>query len=544
MNQPFDYRKYFDAAIEQIEQLRAAKAMPLTHQSLGWKAVQSQAVTNIGSEEWERYVDIMFEAKKITKKCIFTIIFWLLRERASKCKVLAPKSKLLKDAGIPLAFIDMQDNCLLVVTDKEPDIVIESDHNVPENIAALMKNTGAKSFKRVYLLHDYAYLQYLKHVVNTDDPGHGCNAYSLSWLFDTYFDTDEYGVFREELDRYKKLIDEYLGYAIVRMLNNAALEKFRVITEKEILRFEYSKVESIVVTNKKANPPKRYILESDEYTKMRQQFLDHHKYKVLFGQSDFAESLITAEWLRDSMQKAQAIDLTVIGTGYFKAAEQLLYSLAKLRFPNVSEEETIGNFAYRYDNNPKLFHAHLLSTTRKYVCESIYTYADLRNRYFHKHNIHDPAIIEEIRTSTFLLFFLLLGSLKLSGTDLKMLGAPNLHDYSDYDKLCDYVALHPYDLFCIEPDGLPEQWTKSIEPEDIPNQFRRENISRCMYFSILGSDSIQRISKENLPERFWIGKLDFKQTESFTFKLIKETLLFEHGRYVGPDLADEQDFDY
>lgn len=59
---------------------------------------------------------------------------------------------------------------MLVVTDKEPDIVIESDHNVPENIAALMKNTGAKSFKRVYLLHDYAYLQYLKHVVNTDDP--------------------------------------------------------------------------------------------------------------------------------------------------------------------------------------------------------------------------------------------------------------------------------------------------------------------------------------------------------------------------------------
>ena len=72
---------------------------------------------------------------------------------------------------------------------------------------------------------------------------------------------------------------------------------------------------------------------------------------------DFAESLITAEWLRDSMRKAHAIDLTVIGTGYFKAAEQLLFSLAKLRFSNVDEKETFGNFAHRYQKNQKLlFH--------------------------------------------------------------------------------------------------------------------------------------------------------------------------------------------
>lgn len=106
------------------------------------------------------------------------------------------------------------------------------------------------------MLHDYAYLQYIKHIVDTDDPGHGCGAYSLSWLFDTYFGEGEYLYFKEALSIYKKRVDELLGYAIVRVLNRSALDKFRMITEKELMKFNYAQVDAIpVISKKRISPP-------------------------------------------------------------------------------------------------------------------------------------------------------------------------------------------------------------------------------------------------------------------------------------------------
>ena len=319
-----------------------------------------------------------------------------------------------------------------------------------------------------------------------------------------------------------------------------------MITEKELLKFNYAQVDTIpVISEKKNQPPKPCSLEPGEYGKMQRQFIANCKYKVLLGQSDFAESLITAEWLRDSMRKAQAIDLTVIGTGYFKAAEQLLYCLAKLRFSDVDEKETFGNFAYRYQKNQKLFfHKDLLPTTREYVYESIYSYAKLRNGYFHKHNIHDPNRIEEIRTATFLLVFLLLGSQKLSGTDLAVLGTPALHNYGEFDKFCDYVGFHSNDYFCLEPDGFPEQWVQPVEMASIPASIKEAVTSRCLYFFNLSTKKVFRVTEENLPKRIWIGKLDIKQTDQISLDLVKEKLLFESGRYTIPALVDEFGFEY
>lgn len=546
MVQPFDYNKYFDMAIEQIQQLRSPHAIPLTHQTLGWRIIQSQAMTNIGGDEYDRFAAIVPGARAVTHNCILNVLWQLLREKAPQCKLIPPNSEQLSKAGIHFAFIDTVSNCLVVVTDKEPDILCVADDYIPDGVAQLLRATGVPSYKHVYLLHDYAYLQYIKHIVDTDDPGHGCGAYSLSWLFDTYFGEGEYLYFKEALSIYKKRVDELLGYAIVRVLNRSALEKFRMITEKELLKFNYAQVDTIpVISEKKNQPPKPCSLEPGEYGKMQRQFIANCKYKVLLGQSDFAESLITAEWLRDSMRKAQAIDLTVIGTGYFKAAEQLLYCLAKLRFSDVDEKETFGNFAYRYQKNQKLFfHKDLLPTTREYVYESIYSYAKLRNGYFHKHNIHDPNRIEEIRTATFLLVFLLLGSQKLSGTDLAVLGTPALHNYGEFDKFCDYVGFHSNDYFCLEPDGFPEQWVQPVEMASIPASIKEAVTSRCLYFFNLSTKKVFRVTEENLPKRIWIGKLDIKQTDQISLDLVKEKLLFESGRYTIPALVDEFGFEY
>lgn len=546
MVQPFDYSKHFNVAIEQIQQLRSPHATSLTHQTLGWRIIQSQAITNVGGDEYDRFAAIIPGARAVTHNCILNVLWQLLREKAPQCKLIPPKSEQLRNAGIHFAFIDTASNCLVVVTDKEPDILCVADDYIPDGIAQLMRATGIPNYKHIYLLHEYAYLQYIKHTVDTDDPGHGCGAYSLRWLFDTYFGEGEYPYFQEALSIYKKRVDELLGYAIVRVLNRSALEKFRMITDKELLKFNYAQVETItVISEKKNQPPKPCSLEPGEYEKMQRQFIANCKYKVLLGQSDFAESLITAEWLRDSMRKAQAIDLTVIGTGYFKAAEQLLYCLAKLRFSDVDEKETFGNFAYRYQKNQKLFfHKDLLPTTREYVYESIYSYAKLRNGYFHKHNIHDPNRIEEIRKATFLLVFLLLGSQKLSGTDLAALGTPTLHNYSEFNILCDYVEFHSHDYFCLKPDGFPDQWVQPVEMANIPASIKGAATSRCLYFFSLSTKKIFRVTEENLPKCIWIGKLDIKQTTQISLDLVKEKLLYESGRYTIPALVDESDFEY
>lgn len=546
MSQPFNYNKLFDVAIEQIMQLRSPHATPLTHQTLGWHIIQSQAITNIGGDEYDRFTAIVPGARAVTHNCVLNVLWQLLREKAPQCNLIPPKSELLNNSRIHFAFVDSEKSCLVIVTDKEPDILCVADDHVPEGVAQLMRATGVHSYKHVYLLHDYAYLQYVKHTVDTEDPGHGCGAYSLNWLFDTYFGEGEYLLFKEALLTYKKQVDEILGYALVRVLNSSALEKFRMITEKELLKFNYAQVETItVISEKKNQPPKPCNLEPGEYDKIRRQFIAKVKYKVLLGQSDFAESLITAEWLRDSMRKAQAIDLTVIGTGYFKAAEQLLYNLAKLRFSDADEKETFGNFAYRYQKNQKLFfHGDLLPSTREYVYESIYSYAKLRNGYFHKHNIHDPNRIEEIRTATFLLMFLLLGSQKLSGTDLAALGTPALHNYSEFNKLCDYVEFHSHDFFCLEPDGFPDQWVQPVEMASIPASIKGAVSSRCLYFFNLSAKKIFRVTEENLPKRVWIGKLDIKQTDQISLDLIKEKVLYENGRYSVPALVDESGFAY
>ncbi len=546
MSQPFDYKKYFDVALKQIQQLRSPHATPLTHQTLDWRIIQSQAITNIGGDEYDRFAAIVSSARDVTHNCILNVLWQLLREKAPQCKLIPPKSEQLSNAGIHFAFVDTVNNCLVIVTDKEPDILCVADDYIPDGVAQLLRKTGVPSYKHVYLLHDYAYLQYIKHTVNTDDPGHGCGAYSLSWLFDTYFGEGEYLLFKEALRVYKKRVDGLLGYAIVRVLNRSALEKFRMIIEKELLKFNYAQVETItVISGKKNQPPKPCALEPGEYEKLQRQFITNYKYKVLLGQSDFAESLITAEWLRDSMRKAQAIDLTVIGTGYFKATEQLLYSLAKLRFYNVDEKETFGNFAYYYQKNQKLFfHGDLLPSTREYVYESIYGYAKLRNGYFHKHNIHDPNRIEEIRTATLLLVFLLLGSQKLSDTDLATLGTPILHNYSEFNKFCDYVEFHSHDFFCLEQDGFSDQWVQLVEIASIPANIKEAASSRCLYFLSLSTKQIFRATEENLPKRIWIGKLDIKQTDQISLDLVKEKLLFESGRYTVPALVDEFGFEY
>ena len=282
---------------------------------------------------------------------------------------------------------------------------------------------------------------------------------------------------------------------------------------------------------------------------------------IAFGTNDFAESLITAEWLFDSMQKAAAIDLTVIGMGYFKAVEQLLFDLIATRSnqskfvikkkgsqekipftkDNVENDQidsTLGSMAtFVKDYRDDLFVHDISFKAKKYIQESIFAYVRLRNGYFHKHNIHDINVIKHIQKQTWNIFFLLLSSFSLTKEDKKSLGY-ELTEKSDYEKLCEYVDSHFGNVFIIESEGKEEI---AVGYKDIFIKYENEKANHSgVYFKVFGKNEL-RVFKDKLPDKIFLGKLGLGSAPDNSFKMEpqKVSLIFEDNRFVGPSYADD-----
>lgn len=543
MSQLFDYQHYFSKALARIKDLRDPYANRPESEA-NWNSLLQQQVVNIGAADFTRPMDVIDMANSISIVCIYNILVSLITERASYCKILAfTKNDLQTVARTPFVFVDTKSNRLVVVKNIEKDIALITRDYVPQIIAELMQKTGTTSYAQVYLLHEKANLQFVGPNNDLSNTSHGENVHSLPWLFDTYFGENEYLYFRNELQRYVVAVNEYLGYSVVRSLNPTALINFQKITERVLCSFDYGQIIDKTIVN-----PKNYrsfTMGATECGKLRWQYLNSNTYRVLLGNQDFAESLTTAEWLRESMHKARAIDLTVIATGYFKAVEQLLFALIRLRTPSFSENSNLGDYAHYYkDHLNQLMRKDVDKTTKDYVREAIFEYARLRNGYLHKHNIHDPQKICEIRSATYLLMYLVLGCQELSPTDLVSLGARDEAYKNDFQKLCEYIHFHRKRLFCAEPEGYPEQWFTIIPPSEVPQSIRESETAPSIYFQELSTKKCGRFSANDAPRRIWSGIIPLSYQESVELSYEKSMLIFEDGRYVGPPLATEEGFSY
>lgn len=538
----FEYSRYFNKALDQVKALRDPYARKQETVEAGWYSILQHQIVNIGAADFRRPMDVIDGANNISIVCIYNILLGLIAEHAPHCKVLALSNDMKLAASRPFVFLDTKVNRLIVVKNIEKDIAFITKEFVPDFISDLIKKTGATSYAVVYLLHDKADRQFIGPENDLSKTAYGKNIHSFPWLFSTYFGED-YGCFRDELQKYTAAIDEYLGYSVVRSLNPAALINFKKITARSLCTFNYDQVIRKTIVNRNG---KRFWLKNiGECGKLKQQFLVDGAYRVLLSSKDYAESLITAEWLLDSMSKAHAIDLTVIGTGYFKAMEQLLFALIKLRDPAFSKDSTLGDYATFYKHNrDAILRSDVDWTTRNYVYEAIYEYADLRNGYFHKHNIHDPSKIQEIRAATYLLIYLILGCQSLSDADYASLGMTTQSQTDDFSKLCEYIRFHKNSLFCAKPDGYPEQWIQIVPHSEVPKTIRDTENGPCIYYNVLGAKNCGRFSAKDAPTRIWVGKLAISHTQSIELEYEKILLVFDEGKYVGPSIAEAEDFTY
>ena len=61
---------------------------------------------------------------------------------------------------------------------------------------------------------------------------------------------------------------------------------------------------------------------------------------------------------------------------------------------------------------------------------------------------------------------------------------------------------------------------------------------------MLGANNCGRFFAEDVPKRIWAGKIGISHTTSVELSYEKTLLIFEGGKYVGPAVADAEDFTY
>lgn len=555
------YKSLFGKALQMIKQCRDPHAQRFDYYALGRDVIEEQEMFDFGIKEITAYEAITQNAKTISIECVRLIVTKLLELYKFGFEIFVPSQQENEGSEILFAISVPKTDSLLLFKEIEPDSFWRPKGHEPAFIEKLLNNKGVSSCKYVYLMYDKAYMQVVGHDDNEDDPGRGYNLYSMKWFFETYFGATECECFIEYVTAYVRTVKEYLGFIQVRALTPNATANFRLLVESQLYRFDYKSVLG-PITNKYHNT---FALEDSDYKRIREQFIEQEHYLMLVGANDYAESLVTAEWLRDSMGKAGAIDLTVVALGYFKAVEQLLFDLICLhknegkRIKAVGSKDyialddanisagmidaSIGSMAKFYKNNLDMFRVNLGKRAKRYIGEVLFDYAEFRNEHLHKENIHDMARINEIRSLTFRVVFLLLGAHELVDADRENLGMPDPSLFDDYYRMCEFVNYHSAELYMVEIENGGEFWGWSM-PDPYSRVVDGRTVYSGFYLKEIQSRNVYQFRKEHMPKTIWLGSLGLTQTELIHADPKKVIKLFDNGTFVGPLLIEEDGLKY
>lgn len=242
------------------------------------------------------------------------------------------------------------------------------------------------------------------------------------------FGVEEAQRFDAAMENFSKEMRKELGYSMTKIGSERALDELREALAFELKEFDYFAV-------KRANSemfPMGAVIDSTLFRKIQQRF--NFNCELLLGHSDFAVAFLTSEWLQRQDNALVGADYTYIATGYFKSAEQLIWDILLQICPDgyigrdttkISEvnpktnDSALGSLCFFFNNssNNKLFNNDFeddKDTVRECLAYYLNEWArNTRNGYFHKHNL-DIKDIADIREKTFLLYFLILGSLALN----------------------------------------------------------------------------------------------------------------------------------
>lgn len=246
---------------------------------------------------------------------------------------------------------------------------------------------------------------------------------------------DEYGVYKEYARRFNNSIKELIGYSTVTIPSKDMMDTFKKNTLDMIKAIDYKK-----------NVPN---LRDQQMEIINRNYFERELYRAVLGDSDLAESFLSAEWYYSMHTTTSGLEQTAIVAGYLKAVEQLLYKIVRLsintgkdirkkgnrdyiEYSDVNESDadiTLGSLISYVKHYQDLWDVNKFA--RYYITDMLTEYRiKYRNDHFHKDNVYELKEIEEIREHTLLAFYLILGACSITDDEL-----PSFNPYCDKSEI-------------------------------------------------------------------------------------------------------------
>lgn len=280
-------------------------------------------------------------------------------------------------------------------------------------------------------------------------------------FFQNFISPEAKETFSNNLNKFRDTIQNTIGYKTIKTLDYSSRKhfitaikslyendkiynnRFKIIDQ---LNFddELDKAEYIKCDN--------FQLDKDLSERLNRYFNENFGLSIITSNTDFAKSILTAEWLYSSLKDKQNFDYTSIISGYSKALEQFLSSIIKfykgkndILFISKKNKKYLDKNAIYYKTiNNDLFVYY--RTENDYLCKySMFSYIEVlceqllqkykrtdisnnqieelknllhcfrvesRNGYFHTDNLYDIKIVEKTRTNFYILIFIIISYLK------------------------------------------------------------------------------------------------------------------------------------
>lgn len=320
---------------------------------------------------------------------------------------------------------------------------------------------------------------------------------SVVELFEMYFSLDEYNVFIKEISGAIEKANKIIGFQTISRLVPSNMSVFKDDVAKDLLETKFEDLEYLIVDeegNTVENGQGQKVVEA----RIGKNFIEESRYLALIGDTKFAKSFVTSEYLYKIFKEGLSLDYTAVVAGYIKAIEQLceaylndiilkdsthkLYVLARrledseykmlrssgeikkvkrLKYVLVKPENegyymkhpTLGQMRNMFDANRTFLFEHGIDDSLDIIMNCWKNFIDFdRNGFFHKDNIDDFEVVERIRNNTRLLIFWLIGSISPKIENDNLLKVLGIYDTS-FDKVFKKIAYRRQYRYRIEGEN-------------------------------------------------------------------------------------------
>ena len=242
---------------------------------------------------------------------------------------------------------------------------------------------------------------------------------------------EEFDIYMKYVKKFNEDVKRLLGYRTIVVPSGSSVEELKKNIESEFRSINFDKLLSVDG------------LYENQIKIIKRNFWERSLYYALQGEASFAENFISSEWYYKNHVEFSILGQNAIMAGYLKSVEQLLYSIVKLSEgtgrqikkygfgrPQYIEycaenklliDYTLGSIIGYVRHYSDLWDVN--SYVKNYIIDKLISYRDkYHNAIFYADNYKKIEDIKELRTDTIYLYYLLLGSMKISDSDKARIG--------------------------------------------------------------------------------------------------------------------------